>query len=43
MRHAQRPPVHVPDEVCLLGGIAVMAAAVPLVIWSVELIFALMR
>jgi hypothetical protein len=39
MRHAPRQPIHVPDQLCLLGGFALIAAAVPLVMWSVELVF----
>ena len=41
MRHAHRPSIHVSDDVCLLGGFALITAAVPIVIWSVELVFSL--
>ena len=40
MRHR---PIHIPDEACLLGGFALIAAAVPLVMWSVEAVFGLFR
>lgn len=39
----QRPSVHIPDEVCLFGGVALVAAAVPIVIWTVEALFGLFR
>jgi hypothetical protein len=43
MRDAHRPPIHVPDQLYLLGGVALIAAAVPLVMWLVELLFRLLR
>lgn len=39
----QRPSMHIPDGVCFLGGFALMAASVPIVIWSVEAVFRLLR
>jgi hypothetical protein len=39
----QRPSIHVPDEACLIGGIALIVAAVPVVMWSVEIVLGLFR
>lgn len=39
----QRPPAHYTDGVCFIGGFVLIAAAVPIVVWSVEAIFGLFR